>query len=201
MASNRFLIIEKPTLLAIIFVTITIIIFGLMGEVATNALRYERDLLSSAEWWRLLSGHFVHLSWAHLSLNVVGFWLIAFLYGQKVNPVCLLSIIFLIALSISIGLLVFTPEVNWYVGFSGVLHGLIIIGALKNFSDEPWPSGLILIGVFSKIIWEQLYAEENAMKHIIGGNVIYDAHFYGAISGTTIICVMYILNARQGNKK
>ncbi len=200
MDRSHFFTIDKPALLAVIFVTILVIIFGILDEVATDFLRYERDLLRSGEWWRLLSGHFVHLSWAHLSLNLAGFWLIAFLYGQRIKPIYLLATIFLIALGISIGLLIFSPGVDWYVGLSGVLHGLIIIGALKNLSAEPWPSTFILVGIFSKIIWEQLYAKENAMEHIIGGNIIYDAHFYGAIAGTIIICVIYTLNFYQRNK-
>ena len=200
MDRNHFFSIEKSALLAIIFVTVVIIIFGILGEVATNFLRYEHDLLRSGEWWRLFSGHFIHLSWAHISLNLAGFWLIAFLYGQKIKPIYLLTTILLIALGISIGLLIFNPEVDWYVGLSGVLHGLIIIGALKNLSNEPWPSTFVLMGISSKIIWEQLYAEGSMMKHIIGGNVIYDAHFYGAIAGTIIICAIYTLNFYQRNK-
>ena len=194
MNRKRFFSIEKPSFFAIIFVTAIVIIFGILGESATKLLRYERELWHTIEWWRVFSGHFVHLSWVHLALNMAGFWLIAFLYGQEVKPAYLLSAILLIALGTSIGLFIFSPGVIWYVGLSGVLHGLIIIGALKNFSDKPWPSTFILIGIFLKIIWEQLYAEENAMEHLIGGNVIYDAHLYGATSGLMIICIIHTLN-------
>jgi hypothetical protein len=56
------------------------------------------------------------------------------------------------------------------------------------------PSTFILAGIIAKIIWEQLYAENSAMEHLIGGNIVYDAHLYGAVSGAIIIA-LYALSA------
>ena len=196
MDRNRIFSIEKPILIEALFITIVITILGAFGEGATKLLRYERDLLPFVQCWRLFSGHLVHLGWAHFSVHMAGFWMIILLYGSGLRPLHLMSTVILIALGTSFGLLIFSPEIVWYVGLSGVLHGLIIMGALKNFSNEPWSSSIIFLGVSIKLLWEQLYADGSDMKHIIGGNVIYDAHLYGAITGIILICIIYMLGTR-----
>ena len=39
-------------------------------------LRYDRLAIESGELWRLASGHFTHLSAAHLGLNLAGLFLV-----------------------------------------------------------------------------------------------------------------------------
>ena len=55
------------------------------GEAATALLRYERALLQDGENWRLISGHFVHLGWAHLVLNVTALLLVWLLVGNRLS--------------------------------------------------------------------------------------------------------------------
>ena len=43
-----------------------------LGEAGFEALSYQRDRITSGALWRLLSGHWVHLGWAHLLLNLAG---------------------------------------------------------------------------------------------------------------------------------
>lgn len=37
-----------------------------------SLFRYQRDDILSGQLWRLVSGHFVHVTWMHLALNIGG---------------------------------------------------------------------------------------------------------------------------------
>ena len=52
------------------------------GDATREALAYERTALGSGELWRLVSGHFVHLGWSHMALNLAGLALVAWLVGH-----------------------------------------------------------------------------------------------------------------------
>ena len=42
------------------------------GDAGKELLRYDRVWIGQGEFWRLISGHFAHLSWSHLALNSAG---------------------------------------------------------------------------------------------------------------------------------
>ena len=192
---------DKITLFTIITITAIATILSIVGEKAAISLRYEHGLWQSGEWWRVFSGHFVHLGWTHLLLNLAALWLIAVSFYQHPKPTFLLvTAIALTAMGTSAGLIFFSPEITWYVGLSGMLHGLIVIGAAKNITIYPLSSKFILLGVFLKILWEQLYADNNVIENLIGGNIVYDAHLYGAISGAIIIIFLTLLFAYKNNQ-
>jgi hypothetical protein len=71
----------------------------------------------------------------------------------------------------------------WYVGLSGVLHGLIIAGAIRGLRQLPGESAVILAAVIGKLTWEQLAGPLPGSESVSGGNVIVNAHLYGAIGG------------------
>lgn len=164
------------------------------GDDAVRLLRYENTIGSSREWWRLLSGHFVHLGWMHLILNLIGLWIILLIYGQYLRSPHLMISILLIAFGISLGLLTFSPKVGWYIGFSGVLHGLIILLALENYQKEKKLNIAVLILVTAKLLWEQLFGIAESMENIIGGRVVFDSHLYGAIMGVIMYFVFFSRN-------
>jgi len=196
---NRLIDFEKTNFWLAIFITTLLITFQVFGENAITLFRYESNVAESGEWWRLLSGHFIHLGWAHLALNLAGLWTLLFIFNRIGSPIIGLISIILLALGISSGLLIFSPEITWYVGFSGVLHGLIVIGALTSFRYEPRTMILLLAGVSLKLLWEQFFANANAMESTIGGAVIYDAHLYGAITGVLIAVAIKFLPRSNSN--
>ena len=57
---------------------------------------------------------------------------------------------------IDLGFVLFEPQLDWYVGLSGVLHGALAAGAVSWWARESRPFAvalaLILIG---KLAWEQ----------------------------------------------
>jgi rhomboid family GlyGly-CTERM serine protease len=180
--------------------------------------RYERALVSSGQLWRLASAHFVHLNTAHLLLNLTGLLLICELLWDRLP---LRHGIGLLATSVAgiSGLLWWQhPEMAWYAGLSGALHGLWAGCALatclppidrvarsgRRAAKMPetgaadWPlsrwagvGGLLLLG--AKLILEALHGASPELAKTIGAPVATVAHLYGALIGW-----IYVLAWRGG---
>src|SRR5438552_2270554 len=56
------------------------------GEGARLALRYDRAALAAGEWWRLITGHLVHLNLEHALLNTLGLALMWALFARDYAP-------------------------------------------------------------------------------------------------------------------
>jgi len=150
---------------------------------STLWLRYERSPIINNEWWRLLSGNFVHLGWTHLWMNLAGLALIWILLGRLLSTAQWLLVIIVSSLAVGIGLLAFNPQLDWYVGLSGMLHGLFVAGLVNNIRRGLRLEWLLLIGLTAKLIWEQYSGALPGSTELAGGLVIVDAHLYGAIGG------------------
>ncbi len=145
-------------------------------------LRYQSDLMTSGQWWRLITGHFAHLSWAHWLLNSLGLMLTAWLFNSIKAYYWHWSFL-CSSLSVSFCLLWFEPQLTWYVGLSGVLHGFLIFGALIQIQRHPLFNTSILVVVIAKLIGEQTKGSVPDLEQFIGGSVVIEAHLYGAIGG------------------
>ncbi len=160
-----------------------IIIVTLLGDNERLALRYDRAAILSGQWWRLFSAHLVHLSVPHALMNLAGLWLIWLLFGPVLSQRGWLILLFSGALTTSLALLIFDPQLGWYVGLSGVLHGLLVAGAIVNIRTGHRGAWLLLAGVIFKLSWEQLAGPLPGSEASAGGTVIVNAHLYGALSG------------------
>ncbi len=142
-------------------------------------LQYSYEGIQHSEYWRLLTANFVHLGWTHLILNIVALLLISELATTALTWLYTFSLI--CSVGITLGLLLFSPEVTWYVGFSGILHGLLALIAWQQI--HTYQGKVLLILLIVKLVWEQYYGALPATADFTGGNVIVDAHLYGAIVG------------------
>lgn len=159
------------------------LLLELFGDAGREALRYERDALEAGEVWRLLTGHLVHLGWAHLWMNLAALGLIRLLVADAFSAADWIGASVASALGIGLGLYVLSPEVDWYVGLSGVLHGLIAAAALVLLRTHTVLAALLGGGVLVKLLLEQAAGPLPLSESTAGGDVITDAHLYGAAAG------------------
>jgi hypothetical protein len=79
---------------------------------------------------------------------------------------------------------------EWYVGFSGVLHGALAAGAVAWHRRESallaWALTAVLAG---KLIWEQAVGALPLSGDL---PVVVDAHLYGAAGGLLAALVIWI---------
>ena len=158
-----------------------------------TGLRFQREGIGAGELWRLITAHFVHLGWSHLWLNLAGLALAWVLVGVAYNWRGWLATLLVTALGTSAGLWFFSPALSWYVGLSGVLHGLLIAGALAligKYKDAPLLLGLVAV----KLAWEQWMGPMPGSEAAAGGPVVVSAHLYGAVSGAAA----WLLLKRKG---
>jgi rhomboid family GlyGly-CTERM serine protease len=163
--------------------TLFVTLIALGGSELNTFLRFDRDAILQGEIWRLLSGHLAHLGWSHWALNVAGLALIWLLVGDRFNERQWLLILAGLALLIGLGLLIFNPALAWYVGLSGVLHGLLTAGAVAEVRCGDRNGYLLLAVVAAKLFWEQWAGPLPGSGASAGGAVIVDAHLYGGLGG------------------
>jgi rhomboid family GlyGly-CTERM serine protease len=156
-------------------------------------LRYDEGALAEGQVWRLLSAHFVHLGWMHGLLNAAGFVLLALIQpaGRAWLWLCFYAVT---SVLISVYIMV-DNMTDYYVGASGVLHGLFILAAYFSQSLDLWRRYALIALIVSKLFWEQSqYYQDNGLGDAIGGFVYVDAHLIGGLCGLAVLLVCLIKN-------
>ncbi len=150
------------------------------GDAARDALGYQRAALADGQWWRLLSAHFVHLDLEHAALNAMGLVLMWALFARDYPPARWLAIYLGAALTVSAGLWWLNPELAWYVGASGALHGAMTAGTLAHLRRGDLDGWILAAFIVVKLGYEQF---AGALPFAGSPDTVVDAHLYGAIGG------------------
>src|SRR5688572_4207493 len=166
-----------------------VVVLGLLllpeldGEAAREALSYQRPALTQGQWWRLLSAHFVHLDFEHAALNAMGVVLMWALFARDYSPLHWLAIYLGAALAVSVGLWFFSPQIDWYVGASGALHGVMTAGTLAHLRRRDLDGWILAVFIVLKLGYEQY---SGALPFAGSPDTVVDAHLYGAIGGVVL---------------
>ena len=179
-----------------ITIAFVVTFIGLFGSDMTLWLRFDRNAILSGEIWRLFTGHLAHMSWPHLSMNLLGLALVWGLFDRHLPAKRWLHTVLFTAFGTSLFLLVIDSHLRWYVGLSGVLHGMFIIGCLYDLRGGRWDSKLLLAIIIAKLLWEQLVGPLPGSEVTAGGSVVVDAHLFGALMGL----ITYVIFRRVDNR-
>ena len=101
---------------------ISILILSPVFPSAIELLRLELDYTRQQfllEFWRIVSAHFVHASWAHASINIANILLLKIVFWEWLSWKRWASLLLFSASFISIGLYLYSP-LSSYLGFSGI---------------------------------------------------------------------------------
>ena len=180
---------------------------------ALSDFRYDRAAVLSGEWWRIITGHLVHLNLVHLAFNLFGLVLLCELLWRDLPWKHGCALLFFSATGTSALLWWLHPELAWYAGLSGVLHGLWAGCALSGcwpmqtrYSVAPIEFPLIkkcarsmdlvspryffmgaLILLVMKLGLETLHGPSPYTEQMIEGPVISASHLYGALAGIVYV--------------
>ena len=157
------------------------------GEAARQALSFDRSALADGQWWRLLTAHFVHLDAEHAFLNGLGVVLMWALFARDYSPWRWAAIYSASALAVSAGLWFLNPELQWYVGASGALHGVMTAGTVAHLRRGDLDGWILAVFIAGKLAYEQL---SGALPFAGTANTIVDAHLYGAVGGVVLALML-----------
>ena len=152
---------------------------------------FDRQLILDGQWWRLLTAHFTHSGWWHFYLNMAGLLMVALFFSAYRSSSYWVGVIVLLSLLISLGLML-DQQLDRYVGFSGVLHGLFIIGGYYEYRRYKWSGLILLLLLAGKLLWEQLFGALPGSESMLQGQVAINAHLYGGLVGV-LLCVWHLL--------
>ena len=168
-------------------VLVVSLLIELTGDTGRAALRYENTLLPSGEIWRAVTGHFTHLGWGHFILNGAGLMGVWWIYGNQFRARSWAVVFLICSAGISAGFLLLDKDLSYYVGLSGVLHGVLSAGVLYSILKAngriAWEDGVIFAGLCAKVGYEQFNGAVPLTEGLAGSTVIVNAHFYGAVIG------------------
>jgi rhomboid family GlyGly-CTERM serine protease len=154
---------------------------GLPDEIQ-QTLRLYTDHRFSAHYWGAISGHLLHYTWPHYALNATGVLLWASLFGRLKGWVYWFGITAFIMLCIDAGVFI-KGEFSWYVGFSGVLHGLLAHGALIGTGIRNPLNRALLIALIAKVSVEYLGLLPDLSSSMTHITTAYETHLYGLLGG------------------
>jgi rhomboid family GlyGly-CTERM serine protease len=169
---------------------VILVILHLLRAELTPWLEFDRSAIYQGQWWRILTGHFLHTNSWHLVMNLGGLALIMLLHGMYYRPIQLWLHLLLGSTLIGLAILFWSPQITIYVGLSGWLHALLVSGCCIDIQRQ-WSSGwLILAAVFGKVIWEQWQGASQDVVTLIEAEVATDAHLYGAVVGLLLYAAL-----------
>ncbi len=181
-----------------IFLSAVSLIFALLDQYTNLFLRYDRDAITAGELWRLLSAHLVHDGYAHLFLNLFALLIIWIISKEFLNIFTWWLVTLFCSLGITIALYIFMESLHWYVGLSGLLHSLIVIGALYGIYKGRKEFIVLFTGIVFKVLYEQFYGSLSQGILGDGTQTIVNAHLYGVIFGIiSVSAVIYLKKDQQ----
>ena len=142
----------------------------LMLGAAPEAWVFDREAIAQGEWWRLITGHWVHSDLAHASWDIAALFLLGILFEARLQwrlPLALL----VATVGVDAWLWWGNPVLQYYCGLSGILNSLLIVGLLQLWHDLRHP--LIMLtgtGAVVKIIVE-IYAGQALLTQTVWPSV------------------------------
>src|SRR5262245_3930972 len=130
---------------------------------AATWLEFDRTAVTSGEWWRVATGHFVHWNAEHLTWDLLVFVVVGAIY-EKRSRVRFAITLSLATLLISAAAWWLLPQVESYRGLSGLDTAIFALLAVSAFR-ESWERrqwhvvaliGALMVGLAAKIGFETM---------------------------------------------
>ncbi|MDE2149891.1 MAG: rhombosortase, partial [Gammaproteobacteria bacterium] len=136
------------------------------------ALSYQRQAVTDGQWWRLLTDNFVHLGFWHWLFNALSLVLWGFLCPQPLTATDWSLRLLLIGIGMSLGLYWFTPQLETYVGLSGVIYGLFLLDLSAYALAGDGIAWACIVFLLCRVGWEWGVGIPAAEERLLGGQVV-----------------------------
>jgi len=173
----------KPLLFAVLFITVALVVMQFFQA----TLVFNHQLIEQGQWWRIISGNFVHSNLSHLLLNLSGLWILGFLFIDSLSVKTFIFALLIMSAFVGFGLFYFDPDLYKYYGFSGILYGLFLLGGVTTILAKDYFTGIsVIVFIVGKLIWDLFNGGNASSEELIGMPVAVNAHLYGVIGAVVI---------------
>lgn len=167
-------------LLTIVVVGVSIV--ASLSPELLSRMRYDRVAILHGELWRIFTAHTVHFSTNHLFYDLSTFAVLGWLIEGRERRCDYGILLFVMALCIGGGLLLFKPDMSYYGGLSGPACGLFVYFALSELETSPtwrlfW--GTVICLLIAKIVFEA-YTRRSLFYSSEAAIVMWESHAIGS---------------------
>ena len=156
---------------------------GNIESVLEKGSLYPAAVLQNGEWWRIVTGAFLHGGLLHIGVNMLSLWFLGRFIEYAVGPWRMLFIYFVSLVAAGLGVVYFSAPTVPTVGASGAIFGLF--GALFAIGFRLGRPGMELVKANLGIL---------ALNLIITFSVrviSWQAHVFGLLAGFLITLAIY----------
>ena len=173
----------------------------LVCPLTKGPLRYDASGISHGQLWRLLTANLVHLGWVHLFRDVPAIFVIWFGFSRVLTERGWLLLLLVDGLAVTLGLYFFVPSVQWYVGLSGVLYGLVVCAGVLLLPARPILGAIMVIGTTAIVLYGVFVGPLPIQELHLGGAVIPQAHLFGLIGGVMFALGRLLFGMRKADAR
>ncbi|MBI2748701.1 MAG: rhombosortase [Burkholderiales bacterium] len=150
---------------------------------------FVRTEFAAGAWWQLVSAQWVHLSWQHTGVNLLGLLVLLVVFHGLVPP--RLQLTAFVGGHVGVAaVLALDANCAYYAGASGALHGLLAGCALcLVLLQARWLGGAVLAGLAVKLVWQHATGDVGAPGWL-GFATYYPAHEAGAVGGLAAVALV-----------
>lgn len=184
--------------LAIIALTALCIAATAWEALHPGMLAFERVKINEGQWWRIITGQLVHNNAVHALLNITGLWSL-YLIAKKyrVDTGVILGLPGILILT-GYSLYALAPELLYYVGLSGAVHGALTILALSLILTQERLAGALLLALIICKLLSELNpnCDDAITAQMIGMPIATNSHALGAGAGFLLFAAWCVTRAR-----
>jgi membrane associated rhomboid family serine protease len=157
-------------------------------------------LIAEGEWWRVITGGFLHVNVIHIAFNMWALYLMGNVMERVIGPVRFTTIYLVSLIGGSFGAILLTPDAPT-VGASGAIFGLFAAFACLELSvgHNPMKGGIgptIVINLVITLIFSGAFS----ISDQVGIRISVGGHVGGLVAGGICGAMMFGLNPAQSRK-
>lgn len=157
----------------------------------------QREAVAQGQWWRLLTCNFVHLGLWHYLFNVASLAVLPLLCPERLPGREWALRLVVLSLSVGVGIELCVPWVGMYVGLSGVVYGLFLLG-LGRMALQGDRFAMLCVAYLLGRVGLELYSGTAAWeRRMIGGEVVAESHVCGFAGAALLGGLQWLRQARR----
>lgn len=160
---------------------------------------YDRTAIAGGEWWRLLTGHWVHSDPRHALWDIVALLIFGLLFEARLGW-RLPAVLLLATAGVDAWLWWGQPELQRYCGLSGILNGLLAAGLFQMWRDLRHPVVLLTAAAAILKILVETQAGEALFTQTAWASTPM-AHAAGFLSGAAFALVLDAVRPGPGGSR